>query len=265
MPNQSAKTAPEFSFSRSVIPFITRAAGFALLGAAMIGLAACSQRAGDLGRQNRDYYAKYVFDSVDRHLLAGGRAELSSLPLSDTENRMYDVLWRFFSAPHAYEWSPFGKSRVNPVDLKTGKAFENTGKYYSYLRYRGYESSHVRFTAMSSHIGSDILAAPAAFRAVCAVQKLDRQRQTAADAFPELGEDEQEQLDMRLYENALAIRLFAKALDYRYESYTYALKRFLVETPDEAARDVDARLSELLVLVETAERDDYCGRTSGAG
>ena len=262
MPNQSAKTAPEFSSTRSVISLVTRAARFAVLGVAIIGLSACSQRAGDLGRQNQDYYAKYVFGSVDRHLLAGGRAELSSLPLSDAENRMYDALWRFFSAPHAYEWSPFGKSRVNPLDLKTGKAFENTGKYYSYLRYRGYESSHVRFTAMSSHIGSDILAAPAAFRAVCAVQKLDRQRKTAAGAFPELGDDEREQLEMRLYENASTIRLFARALDYRYQSYTYALKRFLVETPDEAARDVDAKLSDLLVFVETAARDDYCGRVS---
>ncbi|MBU1176335.1 MAG: hypothetical protein KKH72_13095 [Alphaproteobacteria bacterium] len=220
---------------------------------------ACSQRAGDLGRQNRDYVARYVFDDVDRHLMAGGRAELSRLPLTDVEQAMYDRLWRFFSAPHAYEWSPFGKSRVNPVDLKSGKAFEATDKYYKYLRHAGFKSTRGRYTAMTSHIEADLAMLPDAFAAVCAVERLDDQRRTAARGLPELDAETAGQLDMRLIENANVALILAAALDYRYQSYSYALKRLLIETPDEAARDVDAGLSRLAVGVEAAGRGAYCG------
>ena len=55
----------------------------------------------------------------------------------------------------------------------------------------------------------------------------------------------------------IAIANFALALDYRYQSYSYALKRLLVETPDEAARKVDAGLEPLGARVDAARSGDY--------
>ena len=265
MPSPSARTAPEFSFFRSVGDLTVGTVRFALLALLVIGLTACSQRAGDLGRQNRDTFTKTFIEPIDRRLLAGGKMELSKLPQTDAEKRMYDVLWRFFSAPHASAWSPLGTPRINPNDLRTGKAFDKTDSYYAHLRRTDFQASVGRYNAMTSHISSDVVAVPAAFSAICAVQKLDAQRRIAASSLTELGADERQQVDMRIAENASAIRLFAQSLAYRYESYSYALKRLLVETPDEAARTVDANLSRLAVQAEAAERGDYCSGRDAAG
>ena len=264
MPNPSARTAPDFNFLSSAKGLTVGAARFAVLALLVLGLSACSQRAGDLGRQNRDTFTKAFIEPIDRRLLAG-KPELSKLPQTDAEKRMYDVLWRFFSAPHASAWSPLGTPRVNPNDLHTGKAFEKTDSYYAYLRRTDFQSSVGRYNAMTSHISTDVLAVPAAFSAICAVQKLDAQRRIASSSLTELGGDEKQQVDIRIAENANAIRLFARSLDYRYESYSYALKRLLVETPDDAARSVDAKLSRFAVEVDAAGRGDYCSGLDAAG
>lgn len=171
---------------------------------------------------------------------------------------MYDVLWRYFSAPYEASLSILGTPRISPFALKSGAAFDRTDRYYSYLRHSGFKSSRGRYNAMVSKITSDLDTLDAAFEAICAVQKLDENRQIAADTLTAPEEDQQRQLAMRLEENASAIRLFAKALDFRFQSYSYALKRLLVETPDEAARSVDAKLSAFGIGVEKARRGAYC-------
>jgi hypothetical protein len=59
-------------------------------------------------------------------------------------------------------------------------------------------------------------------------------------------------------ENRVFINWFVRALRYRYESYSLALERLLVETPHEGARDIDSRLSVMMIDVERAERRDFC-------
>lgn len=195
---------------------------------------------------------------IDRHLMAGGRAELSKLPQTDEEKRMTDIVWRFFTAPHTRDWFLLGTPRVTPVDLASGKAFEKTDRYFTYLRGVDFQSSRARYAAVAEAIAADTGTLGPAFEAICAVEKLDRQRRTAAAALPELDEEENRQVEMRLSENEHAIAYFALALDYRYQSYTYALKRLLVETPDEAAKKVDAGLSTLATRVDEARSGAYC-------
>lgn len=244
-----------------------RTAGRVALIVAIVALSACSsQRSGDFGRQQGDYISKNVFDPIDRRLMSGGKMELSRLPLTDDEQRMYDVVWRFYSAPYAKDWSAFGAPRVSPLRLKSGEAFENTDGYYAWLRRTDFKSSGTRFNSVASHVSADVQTAGSAFAAICTVKKTDAQRKTASAAFPELGEDERLQVQMRLEENRQTIVNFAMALDYRYQSYSYALKRLVVETPDEKARAVDDELSALRIWVDAAQRLDFCTtRTSGPG
>lgn len=223
-----------------------------------IALGGCA-RSGDLGRNRTDFISSNVLMPIDRYLLAGGTTELSNLPQTDEERRMTDIIWRFFTAPHARDWFLLGTPRVNPADLASGKAFEKTDRYYAHLRGTNFQSSRARYASVASAISADVGTLGSAFAAICAVRKLDSQRQTAAGAFPELGEEEHRQLQMRLDENAHAIASFALALEYRHQSYTYALKRLLVESPDEAALQVDAGLSELATRVDEARNADYCG------
>lgn len=66
-------------------------------------------------------------------------------------------------------------------------------------------------------------------------------------------------------ENDVYIAWFVRAARYRYESYSIALKRLLVETPHEEAREIDALLSTLAINVERAERGAFCSDGSYAG
>ncbi len=264
MRTASARAAAEVRAKPAVLHRAWRWTGRLALVALVVGLAACSQRAGDLGRQPNDYLTRYVYDPIDRRLMTGGRVEMSKLPLADAEKHMYDVLWRFFSAPYARKWTVFGTDRVSPIDLETGEWTEKTDRYYAWLKRSNFQSSRVRYNAMNADISADVQTVGRAFDAVCAVQNLDKQRETAAGSFPELGEEERADVDLRLKENRTAIGNFALALNYRYQSYTHALKRLLVETPDEAARTVDAGLSELGTRVDEARYGEYCA-ASGNG
>jgi hypothetical protein len=62
-------------------------------------------------------------------------------------------------------------------------------------------------------------------------------------------------------ENGAFIERFVLALNFRYDSYSYALDHFLVETPHKEAVKVDAALSELAVWVDRANGYDFCGET----
>jgi hypothetical protein len=260
IPGLNARTTAE---GRAALAIFRSApvAGAIVLVVAAVGLAACTTR-GDLGRARTDYISKNVIAPVDRHLLTGGKQEHSRLPQTDEERHMYDVLCRFFASPTTYDGPPFGLTKVRVLDLKSGAAFAKTDRYYAYLKRTRFDSSRAPYRAVTGHISADLGTIDAAFAAICAVEVLDKRRATAAGAIPELSEEERRQLDLRLDENDHVIGFFALALDYRYQSYSYALKRLLVETPNEAARDVDAKLSALAVKLDAAKQDTYCGPAS---
>ena len=62
----------------------------------------------------------------------------------------------------------------------------------------------------------------------------------------------------RRAENDLYIARFVRALRYRYDSYSYALDHFLVETPHAEAVKVDGRLSDYATWLGRAEAGDFC-------
>ena len=100
---------------------------------------------------------------------------------------------------------------------------------------------------------------PSAFASVCAVIEMDRQRGVASNQIAGLEDEVSINAAKRHAENEAVIGWFARSVAYRYESYSYALDHLLVETPHEEAISVNARLSELAVWVDAAQRGDFCG------
>ncbi len=225
------------------------------------GLAACSAR-GDLGRAKTGYIAQNVVDPIDRAAIYGNLTQKSKLPQTDEERRLSDQLWHFFAAPTIDSGPLLGPSKVRISELKSGKAFEKTDRYYHYLISAKFSSANTRYAKISNDISDDLAMIDKIFPTVCAVRILDDRRRTAADSFSDLGADERQQLDLRLKENQNAVTVFELALAYRYQSYTYTLERLLIQTPNEAARDVDAKLSALAEKLEMTKQDGYC-RASG--
>ena len=90
--------------------------------------------------------------------------------------------------------------------------------------------------------------------------EVDRQR---AAAYAGLGGglpiDTGDNLRARKYENDAFIAWFVRALNYRHDSYDYALDNLLVETPHEQSLAVDDALHRMSGFVARANRRDFCG------
>jgi hypothetical protein len=69
----------------------------------------------------------------------------------------------------------------------------------------------------------------------------------------------------RRTENQWHIDWFVRALNYRHDSYLYALDHLLVETPHEQSMGVDESLRRLRPWVDRANRGDFCVDGAGGG
>ena len=224
-------------------------------------LAACVARpVGDFGRAR----PSVLHDSIMP--FAGDRmAELRAEPVSrfnqtDQEVLMHDRVWRFLIAPHAKDWlfdSSVELQRTRIVPPKDERY--RTDRYYGWLKSTPYQSSRTRYSTVGAHITSDIDTLPTTFAAICAVIEVDRQRAMALaglrnDLPAQAGSD----VAARKYENDAFIAWFVRALNYRFESYGFALDSLVVETPHEQSLAVDDALQRMSAFVSRANRHDFC-------
>lgn len=223
-------------------------------------LAGCARPEGDLGRARETYTHDTLMPAIGTvRTRAAGEPE-SNFVRTDEEREMHDRVWRFLTAPHSRDWfqNIIVEWQRTRIMTPGGKTFKDA-RYYEYLRREPFRSSRARYTRLMRDIDADISTMPKTFSAICAVIEIDRRRITAAN---ELAYDDAELMEetmMRRAENEVSINWFVSAARFRYNSYTLALKRLLIETPHEEARSVDQRLSELAILVERAERREFCG------
>lgn len=226
----------------------------------LVGLTgpAKAQQLGDFGRMERNFLNDEVLPLVDKNRRGMNGRQLDGFNLSDEEVEMRDRVWRFLVAPHSKHWAwPYNAEIRSSRD--GGGTERQVGKYYRWLSGERYASSRVRYNTIAEHVGADVATLPDTFRSICAVVLVDRQRGVAVAEISGLEPEMLARVDKRDLENASFIRRFVLALNFRYDSYQYALDHFLVETPHHEALQVDAALTELVVWVERASAHDFCG------
>lgn len=218
--------------------------------------AACARPIGDFDRARSTILHDEVMPTAGnaRAYLSG--EPYSSFNLTDQEREMHDRVWRFLVAPHADDWFmdtvvEWQRTRLIP---RADERFDRD-RYFRWLRRTRYESSRVRYRTLADDAKADLGTVHETFVSICRVIEVDRQRLVASRGLDGLGADE---VAARRAENELRIAWFTRALRYRYDSYDYALNHLLVETPHEEAVEADARLSELAIWVEWAERGEFC-------
>lgn len=228
------------------------------------GLSACARPTGDFGRAAPSVLHDQILPAVGNWRAAQDGEPVSDFNLTDQEREMHDRVWRFLVAPHTRDWF-----YDTAVELQRTRLASNLDvsflpdRYYSHLRSTAFASSRVRYQAVASDIGHDIATIPGTFIAICNVMEVDRQRAIAVRNVGLGAPDGQAQVAARKWENDQKIGWFVRALGYRFDSYSTALDRLLVETPHEEARIVDARLKDMEAYVRRARTGDFCG--AGAG
>jgi hypothetical protein len=230
-----------------------------LLGAipilVLLTVSACARPVGDLGRAERNVLNDEIMPAIGKTISKG-----STFNLADQEVEMRDRVWRYLVAPHAYDWFgdvavEFQRTRITPISNKPLKV----GLYYDWLHRERFASSRVRYTRIEEDAIADLGMMPSAFASVCAVIELDRQRGIASNQLAGLEDEVAANAALRHAENQAVIGWFARAVAHRNDAYAFALDHLLVETPHEEAVSANARLNELAVWVDAAERRDFCG------
>ena len=118
---------------------------------------------------------------------------------------------------------------------------------------------------MGRHILADLDTLPTTFLSICAVLEVDRQRQVALNELGGFDDKVRKDVFARRIENQWHIDWFVRALNYRYESYAFALDHLLVETPHEQSMAVDESLRRMRPWVDRANRGDFCSGANTGG
>lgn len=241
---------------------MARALGVVLL--AGIAASCVSRPTGDFGRTQPGVLHDSIMPYAGKLIAANRREPVSNLNQTDQEREMHDRTWRFLVAAHSQDWMFDTSVELQRTRIGSARDFRFTPeRYYTWLRTTHYQSSTTRYNTVGRHILADIDTVPTTFQAICAVEDVDRQRRVA---LVELGGIEQSVADnvaARYTENQWHIQWFVRALNYRYESYSYALDHLLVETPHEQSMAVDDNLRRMRTWVDRANRGDFCVSTGG--
>jgi len=231
---------------------------------AALALSGCARPVGDFGRAEDDP----LHDAITQTGIAlqDLHQPLSRFNLSDEEVEMRDRIWRYLVAPEAYDW--FGDSVVE----LSREGFQvkqlrppAKDRYYLWIHGQAFASSSVRFSRLADDVKADIGTMPATFAAICAVEKVDSQRDVAAKGLTDIEPAMKAGVVTRRGENQTMIGWFATAVTARYDAYSYALDHLLVETPHVNAVGADATLNQLAALAGKASQGDFCDDGAGTG
>ena len=237
---------------------------------AALAVGCVARPVGDFGRAEPSYTHDVAMPAVGNYL-AGKRDEaVSTFNRTDQEEEMHNRIWRFLVARHAKDWMFDASVELQRTRIVAARDTEFTiERYYNWLKSTQYQSSRTRYSTVGAHVQSDIDTLPTTFAAICAVIEIDRQRAVALAGLrqgipPDMGGE----VAARRSENSASISWFVRALNYRFDSYDFALDNLLVETPHEQSLAVDDSLRRLSEFVVRANRGDFClhgGVGAGSG
>lgn len=238
-----------------------RLAGTALLAGLVV---ACAARpVGDFGRAQPGVLHDTVMPTVGT-FMARQREPVSNFNQTDQEREMHDRTWRFLVAAQAEDWMFDSAAELQRTRISRATDFTfKTDRYYAWLKRTFYQSSRVRYATLNRHVLADLDTLPTTFASICAVIEVDRNRAVALASLTDIEPTAAQDVAARKYENDFHIEWFVRALNYRYESYSYALDNLLVETPHEQSIGVDASLKQLSYWAARATRHDFCGDPTG--
>ncbi len=239
----------------------------ALLATLLAGAAGCVARpVGDFGRAQPSVLHDTVMPYAGKLIATNRKEPVSNLNQTDQEREMHDRTWRFLIAAHSRDWLFDGSVELQRTRIGPARDFRYTSeRYYAWLRTTTYQSSTTRYNTVGRHILADLDTVPATFLSICAVLEVDRQRRIAVAELGTIEPDVADNVAARQIENQWHIDWFVRALNYRYDSYAYALDHLLAETPHEQSMGVDEQLRRMRPWVDRANQGDFCSSNSGSG
>lgn len=220
----------------------------------LLSATACTST-GDLGRvQGFDAQSGYTNAHLGSATDGSSGSLAEPLVISDTERDLQRRLQRFQNLKAGSGWLA---DVTYQVRLATGRQLTEAD-YFNWLKSEYETSLEAAYGRIVNDVQIDLLTLNELFQAACKVQQTDLQRKIASNAINTTPDATVAALDARIADNAEIIRRIHTVLEFRYNSYSYALEQMLVQAPSESARNVDIKLNALATKVEQSNSGDYC-------
>lgn len=240
-------------------------APWAVLGPALLLLtvAGCAQTTGDLGRARNTVWERQLAPAYDQLAEGWARGNMTNLPETPKEREMRDRMWRYYAMPLKGQLL-LADNRIltRSAILSKKRLSERTDRYYKLLRAENYRSTPALYRRIGGDMDADLAMMPGLFRAICAVRKNDERRQVALGSFAGLDQDARANLAARIDLNGATISQFAEVLQFRYQSYVFALEHLLAEEPDPLGGEPNLKLADVRASVSMARAGRYCAMPS---
>lgn len=224
-----------------------------------LALAGCAQTTGDLGRARQNVWEQKLGPAYDQMAEGWAREAMTSLPETPKEREMRARMWRYYAMPLKGQLL-FADNRIltRSAILSKKTLSTRTDRYYKLLRAEGYRSTQALYRRVDTDMAADLAMMPDLFRTICAVRQNDRRREIALSSRSDLGSEARQNLRNRMTLNEATISQFIGVLDFRNQSYRYAIAHLLAEEPDPLGRDLDLKLADLRASHDLARADRFC-------
>ncbi len=237
---------------------------------ATAALAGCAAEAGDFGRPVKGYVNDVLLPEIGDRRARGRGEPVSDFMLTDDEKELRARSYRFvmpihrdaFRARQETEWV---RTRIWP----DSRWRPDPTLYYRLMRKDDFKSNYGRWNNIIDEITADIpLVLPfyVVWQEVC---RADQQRVAALSRTIALTPAETADANARVWENRRVADWAVSGLNWRVESYAYAIQRTEIEIPT-GVRETEARLALDRLKSEVAwlaagVADPTCGGGAIAG
>ncbi|KRE17926.1 hypothetical protein ASE63_01665 [Bosea sp. Root381] len=196
-----------------------------------LGVSACTST-GDLGRPRQDYWSQVVAPQAGFWSATARGEAASHFRLTDDEEQLRDRAWRFIMPAHERsvfqrQVSDLAHHRILPAQAQSGAVSD----YFNALTSGSFSSQASRYNRLAEDVNADrLLIGP--FRAnAMRVVAADRVRMRTAEGSPHVPSTQIEPAQARVIENEGLILWVCERINFRLESYRYALANLVVEMP----------------------------------
>ena len=226
----------------------------AALLAVALALSACAAPTGDFGRPKPTYLNETVLPLIGREMARGRGEPVSYFMLTDREQELRARTYRFVMPIHRLGLLTRSKSELVRTRVWPDEMYSvDPTLYYRKLEGKGFASSQAPYNAMASEIGADALLIPAYYTTVRKVCLADARRMAALGETVDVTPGEAADVHGRIYENRRVIDWALAALNWRVESYAYALQRARIAIPSKREQAVAVALDGLAAEVAELE------------
>ncbi|MEM8878562.1 MAG: hypothetical protein AAGD23_11930, partial [Pseudomonadota bacterium] len=207
--------------------------------------------AGDFGRPKPSVLHGTILPFIGNNFARFRREPVSAFQLTDSEIEFRARAYALFMPVHRIGFFSLHHAELTRTRIWPDEHYLiDPSAYFRTLRAEGFYSSETRYRALETSVRADLgLIDP--FLAIAErVYADDRRRLQALSAASLTSERENREAAARIYENRRVVDWAVTAMQWRVESYSFALERTEIEIPSLRANDVGHAIARLAAAVD---------------